>query len=274
MPAFEARHGMPIWVELSTSDIRKASHFYSEILSWEIGDEQDYRMARCQGLPVAGLVHQTEATMPDMWVTYFYTENLENSVERVAELGGRVILEPAQVSRGEIALCVDPAGAVFGLLATDEVFVAGGEPGTPVWHELTATTNYGKAVEFYEELFGWVTQALGSEIAEGNEFNYTTALEDGAQFAGIWDAKGQFPPQVPSFWQTYLGVANVDDAANKVTELGGTLIREPWDSDFGRMALIADSTGATLTLAQIAEPTEEGREEDPLQGIDLSQFGL
>lgn len=269
MPAFEARHGMPIWVELSTSDIRKTSRFYSEILGWDTSDDADYRIARSQNLPVAGFVAQADASTPDAWITYFYTENLDNTVLRVAELGGRVLVEPTEVTRGTIAICVDTAGALFGLMHTDEIFVAGGEPGTCAWYELTATAKYERAVEFYEELFGWMTNSLGND---NGDFKYTTVLEDGAPFAGIWDAEGQFPPQVPSFWQTYLGVLNVDEAASKVAELGGTIVREPWDSDFGRMALIADSTGATFTLAQVPEPIEEGREEDPLQGIDLSQF--
>lgn len=269
MPAFEARHGMPIWVELSTSDIRKTSHFYGQIMGWEVGDGDQYRIAKSQGLPVAGFVAQAEANMPDAWITYFFTEDLDSTLARVAELGGRVLVDPTDVTRGTIAICVDTAGALFGLMTTEEIFVAGGEPGTCAWYELTATANYERAVEFYEELFGWVTSAM---TGEDNSFNYTTALEDGAPFLGMWDAKGQFPPQVPSFWQTYLGVLDVDAATAQVADLGGTVIREPWDSDFGRMALIADSTGATFTLAGVPEPIEEGREEDPLQGLDLSQF--
>lgn len=269
MPAFEAQHGMPIWIELSTSDIRKSANFYSHILGWDIEGDDTYRMARTQGLPVAGLVSQSEATVPDSWVTYFYTENIENTVLRVAELGGRVLVEPTQVTRGTIALCVDTAGAIFGLMDTEEIFVAAGEPGTAAWYELAATAKYERAVEFYEELFGWTTSTIGNDT---EDFKYTTIIEDGAPFAGIWGAEGQFPAQVPSFWQTYLGVKSVDETVTQVAELGGEVIRKPWDSDFGRMALIADPTGATLTLAEVPEPVEEGREEDPLHGIDLSQF--
>lgn len=267
MPAFMAHHGMPIWIELSTSDLRKSSQFYQEILGWQLDDAPQYRIARSQGLPVAGFVGQEESSMPDTWVTYFYTENLDNTTLRVAEHGGRVLAEPTEVTRGRVALCVDTAGALFGLMETEETFVSGGEPGTAVWHELTTTSNYAKAVEFYEELFGWATSEMGAQ-----DFRYTTALEDGAAFAGIWDAKEQFPKHIPSFWQTYLGVASVDEAAAKIAEFGGEIMRKPWDSEFGRMMVIADSTGATVTLCEAPEPVAEGREEDPLAGIDLSQF--
>ena len=85
----------------------------------------------------------------------------------------------------------------------------------------------------------------------------------------MWNAEGQFPPQVPSFWQTYLGVRDIDAAAKKVVELGGEVIREPWDSPFGRMCLLADSTGATITLTEVEDaPEEEPTESDDVLGLD------
>ena len=57
-----------------------------------------------------------------------------------------------------------------------------------------------------------------------------------------------------------------------VTELGGEIIREPFESGFGHMSIIADSTGATVTLCEVLPPVEEGRESDPLEGIDLTDF--
>lgn len=268
MPAFQAASGMPYWIDLTTSDVRKSAHFYSEILGWEVSELSDgYRMARVQGLPVAGFVQRPEDNnQPDTWVTYFLAEDIDADCAKVVELGGRVLAQPTEVQLGQMAIVVDTAGAMFGLIQPggEDSFIAAGEPGTPVWHELTAVSAYDKACEFYPALFEWATATM-----DGEGFNYTTALVDGAAFAGIFDAKGQFPPQVPSFWQTYLGVLDIDAAVAKVPELGGEVIREPWDSEFGRMSIIADSTGATVTLCQVDEPVEEGRESDPLEGIDV-----
>ena len=36
MPAFQAEPGMPYWIDLTSSDVRKSSHFYSQVLGWEI----------------------------------------------------------------------------------------------------------------------------------------------------------------------------------------------------------------------------------------------
>ncbi len=269
MPAFQAEPGMPYWIDLTTSDIRKSAYFYSEILGWEIEElAEDYRMARIQGLPVAGFVQRPEdSQQPDTWVTYFQSADIVADCARVVEFGGRVLVEPIEVRLGQMALVVDTAGALFGLIqpAGEDSFIAAGEPGTPVWHELTATTAYSEAVQFYPELFNWIT-------ATADDDSYTTALIDGAAFAGIFDARGHFPPQVPSFWQSFLGVLNVDEVTAKVADLGGEVIREPFESGFGRMAIIADSTGATVTLCEVLPPVEEGRESDPLEGIDLTDF--
>lgn len=276
MPAFEAIPGMPYWTDLTTSDIAKSAHFYENVLGWEITEvNSGYRMARVQGLPVAGFIEQPEeSSMPDTWITYFLSFNLDGIAKKVVELGGRMLAEPTEVHLGRMALAVDTAGALFGIIepGSEESFVAAGEPGTPVWHELTTVTKYPEAVDFYGELFDWMTSELSSEEGEGG-FRYTTALIDGAAFAGIFDAQGQFPPQVPSFWQTYLGVLSVDEAVKKAKEFGGDVIREPWESEFGRMALISDSTGATVTLCDVDEPVEEeASEAEDLLGMDLSAF--
>lgn len=75
---------------------------------------------------------------------------------------------------------------------------------------------------------------------------------------------------MPSFWQTYLGVRDLEAAAAKAVELGGEVIREPWDSPFGRLCLLADSTGATVTLAEVEDaPEEEPRESDDVLNLDF-----
>ncbi|MEZ2190187.1 VOC family protein [Corynebacterium sp. CCM 9204] len=271
MPAFMAQDGMPFWIDLTTSEMRKTAHFYAEILGWDVEEAAPgYRLARAQGLPVAGFIEQPqEATQPDTWITYFLTGDISSTVARTRELGGTVLTEPFEVHLGQVAILVDSAGAMFGVIepSGEERFVSGGEPGTSVWHELTATSGYDRAVDFYTELFGWTVRRLDEDGAR-----YTLIDVDGSPFAGVWDAEGTFPPQVPGFWQTYLGVKDIAATAEKVTELGGEIIRGPFDAEFGTMLIIADSTGATLTLCEADEPMEEGNEADPLQGIDLSQF--
>lgn len=255
MPAFAATPGMPYWIDLSSSDVRKSSYFYSQLLGWEISAEREdssYRIARAEGLPVAGIIPH-DGSMPETWVTYFLSDDLDTDLSRVAELGGRVLGTPTEVQLGTMAVLADAAGALFGLIepAGEDAFVAAGEPGTPVWHELSATSNHAQAVDFYHGLFGWDIMALGEDD------RYATAMEDGAAFAGLRDSEGQFPPQVPGFWQTFIGVEDLAYACRRVLELGGEVIREPANSEFGPIAIISDSTGATVMLAEVEAPVYE-----------------
>lgn len=275
MPAFIAEVGMPYWTDLTTSNPQAAAEFYSQLLGWEISGD-DYRIARLQGLPVAGLIPQPEGTnAPDTWVTYFLSADIAGDIAKVQKLGGSVLADPREVELGTMTVLADAAGGLFGLLQPkgEDKFIAAGEPSTPVWHELTCNAGFEDAVEFYHELFDWGIRTLTDDEADADGVypngTYAAAMADGAPFAGLWKAEGQFPPQVKGFWQTYLGVSDADEAARRCAELGGEVIREPWDSPFGRLCLIADPTGATVILCEVEEAPEEGREEDPLDGIDL-----
>src|SRR4029077_16124490 len=48
------------------------------------------------------------------------------------------------------------------------------EANAPVYHQLT-TRDYGKALDFYREVFGWQTDT----VSDTGEFRYGTAMFDG-----------------------------------------------------------------------------------------------
>lgn len=264
MPAFEARPGMPYWMDMSAKNLRKSTYFYTKVVGWEIGaagpsggvassDEQetDYTIARLEGLPVAGFIQQPqESDNSDTWVTHFLSPDIAADCAKVEQLGGRVLSPATEVSLGQMALCADNAGGLFGLIhpAGEDSFVAAGEPGTPVWHEYTATENFEQVLDFYRSLFNWET---------ATDDGYSLVLEDGAAFAGLWDATGQFPSGVPGFWQSYLGVRDINQAAGLVKDFGGEVIRGPEQSSFGPLLLASDATGATVMFCETPEPVDE-----------------
>ena len=51
--------------------------------------------------------------VPPSWGVYFSVEDCDASVERVQELGGRLIVPPMDIPPGRFAVVADPAGAVF-----------------------------------------------------------------------------------------------------------------------------------------------------------------
>ena len=273
MPAILAETGMPYWMDLSTTQPRAAIKFYKALLGWQVATQvPGFRLASKDSLPVAGIVDiplvdgQGAAGQDEkaQWQLLFCTDDCRRDYAKALELGATALSEPVELGeRGTMALFVDPSGAKVGLLEpVGEAFFGAGEPGVPVWFELAANRNYAEVVDFYHELFEWTIAAM----SETDEFSYSTAMHMGAPFAGLWKADGannagagaETHADAPSFWSIYLGVENLDAAVKQVPELGGSIVREPWDSEFGRMCVIMDPTGALVTLTEVEPFVDAG----------------
>ena len=62
----------------------------------------------------------------------------------------------------------------------------------------------------------------------------------------------------------------MEQAIKSAIECGGEVIREPWLSTFGLMALVADATGATITLTEVeGAPEDDVTESDDILGLDV-----
>jgi predicted enzyme related to lactoylglutathione lyase len=118
-----------------------------------------------------------------------------------------------------------------------------------VWFELV-TRDIKKAQTFYGEVFGWKVTAFD--------------MPDGAYemiTAGDNTIGGYVKPddKSPAHWTSYLSVADVDAALERVTDAGGKVLAPAFDvPTIGRMAKIADPTGATLWLYRGANGDTEG----------------
>ncbi|MBV8952007.1 MAG: VOC family protein [Actinobacteria bacterium] len=63
--------------------------------------------------------------------------------------------------------------------------------------------------------------------------------------------KEQAAQGIPPHWQSYVTVADADASAATAKKAGGTVLAEPFDvMDVGRMAVVADPTGAVIALWQ------------------------
>lgn len=287
MPAFPAEFGMPVRVDLVSSAPRKSERFYRELMGWEFlaaGEGEGRRVAKLMGMPVSVLFGADEqdgsagtSATADQWRVNFHVDDVAEVVEKARGLGADVVREPvALVDGGAMAVIVDPAGALVGLLEQpgEQAFVAAGEPGAPVWFELVAgdVEGFDDVVAFYHELFGWEI-AVRARTEQGV---YAVAMEGGAPFAGlVAGPQVAGPEQEGSFtgWLAYLGVENIGQAVMRTQELGGEVLVPVQDTEFGPLATIADPSGATTVLCEVPLPPEEdARESDPLQNIDLSQF--
>jgi uncharacterized protein len=112
--------GAVVWVETHSRDVGASGCFYAELLGWEQEPEIDgYRVFRHDSGQVAGLMAVPAAVpdhVPSYWLVYFAVSDLAQSVERVGQLGGTVVVPTKEVADMRFAVAEDPFGATFALL--------------------------------------------------------------------------------------------------------------------------------------------------------------
>ena len=117
-------------------------------------------------------------------------------------------------------------------------------PGTPCWIDL-GTPDQDAAAEFYGGLFGWSVEA--DENAEQTGGYRVAVLKDKA-IGGVMRLMQEGQPPA---WSTYVSVDDADATVAKAREAGGAVVVEPMSVlDYGRMAFLADPTGAVIGLWQ------------------------
>jgi uncharacterized protein len=114
-------------------------------------------------------------------------------------------------------------------------------PGSFSWTDL-ATTDTDAAKTFYTGLFGWEYE---DQPIAGNGGYYTLLRRNGKDVAALF--QGQ--EGMPTAWSSYVTVESADSTAAKASDLGGTLMAEPFDvMEAGRMAVVQDPTGAVVSV--------------------------
>jgi uncharacterized protein len=102
--------------QLNSSNPEGAQAFYTGVFGWrfdKVSEEPAYWGIYNGDRLNGGMMEQS----PSAWLVYFGSEDVDADAGRIAELGGRVIVEPMSVPGGRILVAQDPQGAVFGLLA-------------------------------------------------------------------------------------------------------------------------------------------------------------
>jgi predicted enzyme related to lactoylglutathione lyase len=114
--------------------------------------------------------------------------------------------------------------------------------GAPVWMDL-GTPDLDGAAAFYRSLFGWAFQPGGPEVGGYGLFQF-----DGRTTAGGMTVP---PEQGGPAWSVYFRTADTDATAAATEKAGGKVLFQPTDvMDMGRMAMLADSTGAAFGVWQ------------------------
>lgn len=117
-------------------------------------------------------------------------------------------------------------------------------PGTFCWIDLV-TPDQDAAGEFYGGLFGWTLKE--DENAEQTGGYRTAQLNENA-IGGVMKVMEEGQPPA---WTAYVCVEDADATVAKAREAGGQVHVEPMTVlDYGRMAVVADPTGAVFGLWQ------------------------
>ena len=121
------------------------------------------------------------------------------------------------------------------------------ENGVFSWVDL-ATTDLDAAKQFYTKLFNWDFQDLPVEGGPP----YSMAFKNDRRVAALFlmpdEMKGR---NIPSHWQSYINVKDLEATVQKWKTHGGAVLDHPFDvMEAGRMAVVKDPTGAVVSLWQ------------------------
>jgi len=242
--------GAPCWADLFTSDPDATIAFYCELFGWTAQAPNEefggYINFNKDGVRIAGAMKNDGSGNPDVWSIYLVTSDAQATADAAVANGGQVYVPPMPVGDlGTMLLLADAGGAAIGAWQPGEHkgFGIVNEPGAPDWFELH-TRDYDASLDFYRAVFGWDTNV----VADEPDFRYTTLGKDEAALAGVMDATAFLPEGVPAHWSVYFATKDVDGSIAKVVELGGSVVMPAEDTPYGRLATVADPTGAIFKL--------------------------
>jgi predicted enzyme related to lactoylglutathione lyase len=267
--------GVPCWVDAAQPDPEAATGFYSGLFGWEFESVMpadspgEYFIGRLRGGDVAAVGSIPEG-MPHMamWNTYVWVDSADDTVAKVTDAGGSVLMEPFDVMEfGRMAVFSDPEGAVFSAWQAKEHRGARvvNEHGSLSFNGLN-TRDVEAAKSFYGSVFGWTTLAIG--VAEmwtlpgyGDHLERdipglrerVAEIGGPAGFEDVVASINPIPddqPDTPPHWSVTFAVDDADAIAAKATELGGNVVVPALDAPWTRLTVISDPQGATFIASQ------------------------
>lgn len=238
-----------VWTDLSSTDPGASRAFYADLLGWEVEVNPDpqyggYAIARSGGGDVAGIGPTMTPQAPTAWMIYVGTDDADATAARVAGAGGTVVVPPFQVGdTGRMGVLRDPSGAFLGIWQplTMRGFAAQG-PNAFGWADLQARGLAG-AIPFYGAVFGWKARATG-----GSDRAYTEFMVGDERVAGAIEMPEMVPAEVPSHWQVYFNVPDLEATSARAIAAGAHAMLASQRFRGGRFAILGDPQGGVFGL--------------------------
>ena len=246
--------GLVCWIEVSSIDPARSRDFYAGLFGWTYNIDPDpgggnYTIALRGGQPVAGLAGvPVEADQPVAWRLYLASANIMHTGDMVTQWGGQVLYGPVDApGQGSVLIGADPTGGVVGFWEPGPPWTFHTtEPGSLIWAELN-TWDGQLADEFYANLFGYQQHQIG----DGRYVDYTTWSRGGPTMLARLQMNEDWAREIPAHWMLHFAVdpqIGTDGAVNRVLDLGGRVEIYPYDTELGRIARVADPSGANFAL--------------------------
>ncbi len=235
--------GTPCWVDISVPDLARSQAFYKEVLGWDFieGAEEfgGYTTALVGGRGAAGMSPPMQGAegAPSFWTVYLATADAAASEAAITQAGGQVMVGSMAVGDlGHMGIYADPTGAVFGTwqAGTHTGYDVANEPGAVTWCEgMVGDFEAGKS--FYTKAFGYTFTDMSADGMDYAMFS----VPGGERPAGGIGHETERPPH----WSATFEVDGTDAAVERAKAAGGGVLMEPFDFEYGRIAVVTGPNG-------------------------------
>jgi uncharacterized glyoxalase superfamily protein PhnB len=228
----EIQHGDVGYVSVWTPDADRAAAFYSHVLGWTV-DQQTHEVTNTR--QHIG-IYSVDGP-PTLFCCYAVAD-LEGARGSILSAGGSVD-EIREFDFGEVLGATDPMGTSFAVFQPNpgeaRPELNGAVPGE-ISYLTYQVADSARFKAFYSGVLFWTFEP--GRIADGWQ------IRDTHPMAGV--AGGNAQQVTVPMWT----VTDVDAAAVRVREAGGTVIDEPSQQPYGRSALCTDDQGSRFYLGQ------------------------
>jgi len=251
--------GKFVWADLVTDDLPAARKFYGSLFGWTFREIGNYTIASSDERPMCGLFQRqrpADNNATPRWFGYISVPDVGRALKAATNAGGRILAAPQRFQRrGEQAILADPEGSVFGVMRSSsgdpEDFLP--DPGEWVWIELLSR-NARQAGEFYHAVAGYDVLENTTSAHPGS---YVFASEGYARAAALTLPEAKAGRA--SRWLLFVRVKSVAACITRAEQLGGKVLLQPRaDLHGGRIAVIADPTGAAIGIMEWEPGAQKG----------------
>ena len=252
-------HGAFSWADNNSTNPESVKPFYQALLGWDkdemsMGPDMPgatYTMFKLDDAYTAGLAGMMPAMqemgIPSHWSNYVTVDDVDALADVVTASGGTVLYGPGDIlDSGRMMQIQDPTGAALGLWQPINHIGAGivNTVGAMCWNELL-TKDTAAAQAFYSALLGWEFEA--------DDSGYIRILNRGRNNGAMMQLDASFGG-MPSVWQPYFTVADIDAAIKRAGELGGNIMIPKTEAPgAGHFAYLSDPAGAFFYIIQLIQ---------------------